>query len=234
MSNSWNNSTRGEFYSKSYAKELQEIKSYVSQHLLGGLKFMTWEDIEFLLKLKWHEDSVRFLVRENFYPSLSFYVFAGHVTINCHTDEEIPGERFFNITFEACVPPSLQEYKKFYEVADFVRYLEIEGQLALGFSVEASSDPKDLGYVPNIQEDRWRTYTPITWEAIERLPLEEREKQLADTYLKGGSSLCYRFDKSWDEVNVLLYGTSDPSTIAAIRKARTGEPKAAVALGLGY
>lgn len=236
MSNvSWNNSTRAAYYSKAFAEELASIKYYVSQHLLGGLKFMTWEEIEFLLKLKWHEDSVRFLLRADFHPSLNYYIGAGYVQIACHTDDSCVADRFFNIGSEASPPQSLRGYCKVYGVEDFVRFLETNGQVSQGYAIEASSYGEDLGYVPDLPEDTcWRTYTPITWKAIERLPLQERETQLADTYLSDVSSLCYRFNKSEADVNNMLYGTSNSFEIACIRKARAGEPKAAVALGLSY
>ena len=135
---SWNNSSRADYYSKAYAKELASIKSYVSQHLLGGLKFMTWEEIEFLLKLKWHEDSVRFLLRADFHPSLNYYIGAGYVQIACHTDDSCVADRFFNIGYEASPPESLRGYEKFYRVEQFVRYLEVNGQVYQGHAVEAS------------------------------------------------------------------------------------------------
>ena len=50
---SWNNSTRADYYSKAYAKEFEEIEKYVGEM---ELKLITWEEIEFLLKLRWHED----------------------------------------------------------------------------------------------------------------------------------------------------------------------------------
>lgn len=46
MNVSWNLSTRADYYSKEYARELAEIKSYVKNHLLGGLKFISWQEIE--------------------------------------------------------------------------------------------------------------------------------------------------------------------------------------------
>lgn len=238
MSNvSWKNSSRAEYYSEAYAKELAEIKSYVSQHLLGGLKFITWEEIEFILNLKWHEDSVQFLLRAGCHPSLNYYIGAGYVNIAAHTDDSCVANRFFNVGYEASPPESLRRYEKFYDVGAFVRYLEVNGQVAEGYVIEASHDPEDLGFVPDLPEKEeydWRTFTPITWKAIERLPLQERELQLADTYLSDVSSLCYRFKRSEDEAKILLYGTSDSFEIACIRKARAGEPKAAVVLGLCY
>lgn len=205
---SWNLSTRGEYYSLEYEKELAEIKSYVASHLLGGLKFISWQEIEFLLKLKWHEDSVRFLLRAGCHPSLNFYLGGGYVIVDCITGgvDRPVCERFFNIGFEASPPECFKTFKKFFNVDQIVRYLEVNGQVSLGYAIEASPYTEDLGYVEDLKEDDyWRTYTPITWEAIERLPLLQRKRQLADTYLSNNvRSISHHFSKTEEEVKILL------------------------------
>ena len=118
---SWNNSSRADYYSFAYAKEFEEIEKYVGEK---NLKLITWEEIEFLLKLRWHEDSVRCILRDDMHPSLNFYVGGGYVTVACHTNEPIPGERYFNIGYEASPPECFQHYHKSYSVQWIVRYLE--------------------------------------------------------------------------------------------------------------
>lgn len=230
----WNNSARAEFYSKAYADELQEIKKYVTTHLLGGLKFITWEEIEFLLKLKWHEDSVKFLLRKNCHLSLNFYIACGYVNIHCHTQSNSVYDRFFNTDYEASPPQELRRFNKFYNVVEFVRYLEVNAQLNRGLAIEASPHQEDLGYVPDLKEEYYYTIlTPLTWESIERLPLSIRSEKIKEENVDCGD-LAYLLKKSQEEINILLYGTNDSFEIEAIKQAKAGDTRAADALNLVY
>lgn len=230
---SWNNSSRADYYSQAYENELNKIKEYVSQHLLGGLKFITWEEIEFLLKLKWHEDSVNFLNRQDCHPSLNFYIACGYVEIHCHTNDSCVANRFFNIGYKASPPEDLRRYNKFYDVVEFVRYLEVNAQLHKGLAIKASDDPEELGYVPDLKDTYYWVLTPLTWETIERLPLTQRVSKLEEEDIDWGD-LPYLLKKSQEEVNLLLWGTNDSFEIKAIQKAREGDTRAADALNLTY
>ena len=201
---SWNNSKRGDFYSSAYKEELNSIKKYVEKHILSGLKFMTWEEIEFLLKLKWHEDSVSFLLRDNMSPQLNYYIGGGYVTVNVHCNEEIPVNRFFNIGYKCSPPENMCTHNKFYEVEDIVRHIEILGQLAEGYAVLASENEEELGYIPNWKEDYYFSITPLTKECIERLPVKKRVQKLKEEEIDFWK-LPYLLKLKKEEVYMLLY-----------------------------
>lgn len=230
---SWNNSSRTVYYAEAYAEELKEIKEYVSENLLGGLKFITWEEIEFLLKLKWHEDSIKFLLRKDCHPSLNFYIAYGYVNIHCHTQSNSVYDRFFNTDYEASPPEELRWFNKFYNVVEFVRYLEVNAQLNRGLAVKASPHPEDLGFVPNLKENYYTILTPLTWESIERLPIKERSTKIKEENLDW-RDLSYLLKKSQEEINLLLWGTNNSFEIEAIKKAKEGDTRAADALNLVF
>ena len=218
---SWNNSTRADYYSKAYAAELQKVKESVTTHLLGGLKFFSWQDVELLLKLKWHEDSVSQL---NCGISLS----KKDYKINCHCNDAIPVNRFFYVQNQ-----EESFFENYYEVADIIRTIETNLQLNEGVSVKASNDSEDLGYIPNFNEPYYWAVTPITWEAIKKVPLANRIAKLEEEKYPW-DKVCYVLKKSSEEVNLLLYGTNDNFEIQAIKKAKSGDTRAADALSLTY
>ena len=219
---SWNNSSRAEFYSKQYATELQTVKEYVDTHLLGGLKFLSWQDIELMLKLKWHEDSVYSL-------NCGIQLSKEDYKISCHCNDPIPVNRFFYVS-------NIEDsfFENYYEVADVVRILETNLQLKKGLAIEASPNPEDLGYVPNLKKEFYYTIlTPLTWESIERFPLPIRNKKIKETNVNCGD-LAYLLKKSQEAIDLLLWGSNNSFEIKSIKKAKEGDTRAADALNLVY
>lgn len=203
-----------------------------------GLKIVTESQIKMMEALFNRDESIVPCVMDKcFTYVMKWYMGAGYAVANFHVQDEIPGNRFVYLSYEASPPEDFDS--SYYCIDDLVRRIEESYQIHESLSIWSSLDKDDLGYDPESPHDDFNYHflVPLTKGTVERLPLHRRIDAFMESYdisLPAGeyhiSRLAYTWNIPQSEVSELFYGFSEDWKIKVYWKAKSGDEKAKAAL----